>query len=306
MISGNPVGVELHGGEAGNLIHGNLIGTNVNGTQAIGNNVGIKVIDDSSYNFIGGTTAAERNLISGNGSAGIAADPAERIFILGNYIGVDAGGLVALANGGSGIVSSCANNSVIQGNLVAGNKDAGVRIECGGRFNLRANRIGLAVDEISPLPNGTAGVRIEAASNTTGGPYPADGNVIAFNGGSGIEVWTHPGNAIRRNAIYGNSGSGIYLANGGNNSLAAPIITQVLPGSVSGAACSGCTVEIFSDAENEGRTYEGSAIVDTSGNWTWVGKVTGPYVTTTATDKMGNTSAFSSPKAVPTSIGPRS
>ena len=120
VISGNPVGIELHGREAGNLILSNLVGTNISGTEAISNNQGISVIDDSSHNFIGGTTPAERNVISGNGSAGIEVTLGERNFITGNYIGTDASGTVALANRGSGI-STGAKHSVIQGNLIAGN-----------------------------------------------------------------------------------------------------------------------------------------------------------------------------------------
>jgi hypothetical protein len=77
--------------------------------------------------------------------------------------------------------------------------------------------------------------------------------------------------------------------------LASPIIVATVQMGVSGMACPGCTVEIFSDEENEGRVYEGSAIADDSGYWMWTGTLTGPYVTATATDEVGNTSAFSLP-----------
>jgi hypothetical protein len=42
--------------------------------------------------------------------------------------------------------------------------------------------------------------------------------------------------------------------------LAAPVIMAVTATAVSGTACSGRTVEIFSDAEDEGRVYEGSVV----------------------------------------------
>jgi len=45
-----------------------------------------------------------------------------------------------------------------------------------------------------------------------------------------------------------------------NNMLAAPVIMAVTATAVSGTACSGRTVEIFSDAEDEGRVYEGSVV----------------------------------------------
>src|SRR2546426_7215505 len=56
----------------GTNIQGNLIGTNAAGTAAIANvQGGIVVASGSHNNTIGGTTAAARNVISGNGSDGI-------------------------------------------------------------------------------------------------------------------------------------------------------------------------------------------------------------------------------------------
>jgi len=75
-------------------------------------------------------------------------------------------------------------------------------------------------------------------------------------------------------------------------------INAVLSASVSGTTCPECIVEVFSDAEDEGRVYEGYAIADGNGNWTWTGSPSGPYVTATATDEAGNTSPFSAPLMV--------
>jgi hypothetical protein len=52
-----------------NVIQGNLVGTDPTGTQPVPNNVGIEVYGDS--NLIGGTLAAERNLIAGNVTHGV-------------------------------------------------------------------------------------------------------------------------------------------------------------------------------------------------------------------------------------------
>jgi len=56
-------------------------------------------------------------------------------------------------------------------------------------------------------------------------------------------------------------------------------------------------VEIFSDAEDEGRIYEGNTVANSSGAFIFDkgGSLVGPYVTATATDSEGNTSEFSSP-----------
>jgi len=77
--------------------------------------------------------------------------------------------------------------------------------------------------------------------------------------------------------------------------LPAPIILAVTETGVSGVACPVCTVEIFSDEEDEGRVYEGTTIADAAGHFTLdkASPLTGPYLTATATDAEGNTSEFS-------------
>ena len=59
-------GIELDTG-GGNLIAGNYIGTNAAGSGGLGNDIGVLIVDGSSNNTVGGTTAGARNLISGNG-----------------------------------------------------------------------------------------------------------------------------------------------------------------------------------------------------------------------------------------------
>src|SRR5207249_5138053 len=66
-------------------------------------------------------------------------------------------------------------------------------------------------------------------------------------------------------------------------------------GPATGTACSGCIVDVFSDNEDEGRVYHGSATADASGNWNFAGATVGPNVTATATDAANNTSEFSPP-----------
>ena len=55
---------------SGHKIFDNKIGTNANGTEAIPNTIGIRLMD-SSNNLIGGESPGEPNLISGNSSSGI-------------------------------------------------------------------------------------------------------------------------------------------------------------------------------------------------------------------------------------------
>lgn len=58
------------------------------------------------------------------------------------------------------------------------------------------------------------------------------------------------------------------LTDGGNQLLPAPVLFTVTETSVPGIACPGCTVEIYSDAEDEGRVYEGSIIADAASAFT--------------------------------------
>ena len=109
VISGNDGdgdsagGVVLFGAAAtGNRILGNYIGTDFNGTAALGNDGdGIRVIN-ADNNTIGGTSTGARNVISGNNDDGIKLDNADGNVVLGNWIGQGATG-AARANGDDGI-----------------------------------------------------------------------------------------------------------------------------------------------------------------------------------------------------------
>jgi len=85
------------------------------------------------------------------------------------------------------------------------------------------------------------------------------------------------------------------LVGGANNGIAAPIITSASCTSVSGTACPGCWVQVFSDDYDEGRVPEGTAVANASGAFTLAGSFTGPNLTAVAVDGPGNSSEFSLP-----------
>lgn len=118
---------------------------------------------------------------------------------------------------------------------------------------------------------------------------------FAFNGRDGIRVEANhaTGNTIRGNAIYLNGGLGINNRSNGNDELTPPTITGTFP--VTGTACKGCTVDVYSDDADEGRLWEGFTTADDDGNWSYLQPVSGPNLTATATDSNGNTSEFSAP-----------
>jgi CSLREA domain-containing protein len=136
----------------------------------------------------------------------------------------------------------------------------------------------------------------DGAHDNTIGPD----NLIAFNGqGVWVTDASTRGNTITRNRIHANATAGIRLYEG-NDALAAPVILIVGGDRVAGTACAGCTVEVFSDAEDEGALFEGSVAAAGAGDWLLISAsgLSGPHVTATATDPVGNTSAFSTPVAI--------
>src|SRR5262249_17045231 len=97
VISGNGrVGVWVFGAAAsGNRIQGNLIGTDKTGRVALGNGLATSLpgvmLQGALNNLIGGSDAASRNVISGNGSYAVfvTGSQATGNRIQGNYLGTN-------------------------------------------------------------------------------------------------------------------------------------------------------------------------------------------------------------------------
>jgi hypothetical protein len=190
-----------------------------------------------------------------------------------------------------------------QRNVISGNLEEGVFISDSGTSGnvVKGNYVGTNASGTAGLPNGAQGVAIGvgAQDNTIGGTGAGEGNLIAYNEDDGVWVYgaDATGNTIRGNSIHSNGDMGIVNSNGGNAQLAPPVITGF--GSVMGTACVNCTVDIYSDDEDEGRVYEGSTTANGAGDWSFAGSLDGPNITATATDSDGNTSEFSAPVTVP-------
>src|SRR5205807_2610290 len=105
VISGNTeigVGI-LNTGTTNNVVQGNFIGTDVNGTSALDNGNGVEVRSGAQNNTIGGTATGAGNVISGNSGSGIAVTGGSGTSILGNFIGLNAAGTQGIANGLTGV-----------------------------------------------------------------------------------------------------------------------------------------------------------------------------------------------------------
>ena len=87
------------------LIAGNTIGLDATGTNSVGISGGGIILSNSNGVTIGGTTAAARNIISGNTNDGvyITGASATSNLVQGNYIGLGSDGNTILGNGGSGV-----------------------------------------------------------------------------------------------------------------------------------------------------------------------------------------------------------
>src|SRR5204863_436568 len=107
VISGNgQSGIYLFGSDSrGNLIQGNLIGTDVTGAKALGNGFDGIGIENAPGNIIGGTIPGAGNLISGNPQFGISINNSSSANnqVQGNFIGTDVSGKFAIANTNGGI-----------------------------------------------------------------------------------------------------------------------------------------------------------------------------------------------------------
>lgn len=235
VLSSNGAGLQIEGGGAGaNAVWGNYIGTDVTGTAAAPNGIGVR-IDGASFNSIGaevlamtGATqvasvgAGERgNVISGNTNSGvvITGAAAHGNIVQGNYIGTDVSGLVDLGNGGDGVLIFNAFDNTIgpvsfgplgfgdgpgEGNLISGNQLAGVEIsgDTASGNVVRGNMIGTDAGGAAALGNSVDGVRIAGApGNTVGGSGHGDGNVISGNVSDGVAILSP---ASTSNVVAGN------------------------------------------------------------------------------------------------------
>jgi len=307
VISGNVIGVFIGSPVTGNQVLGNFIGTDITGTAALGNSAGVQ-ISEAPKNTIGGTAAGARNVISGNGvGIYIGGSDATGNQVLGNFVGTDVTGTADLGNWAGGVQIDNAPSNTIggtavgAGNVISGNGQNGVYIARSSATGnqVQGNYIGTDVTGTAGLGNSLGGVYIDRGpGNTIGGTAAGAGNAIAYNNEDGVRVdgAITIGNTISGNSIHSNGGKGIENVNGGNTELAPPIIDSV--GSASGHTdpkCNPCTVEVFSDDEDEGRIYHGSTATndDATGTWAYPGAVTGPNITATITDASGNTSEFS-------------
>ncbi|NIM48127.1 MAG: CSLREA domain-containing protein, partial [Gemmatimonadales bacterium] len=184
VISGQFRGIS--GGAMGTVVQGNLIGTDAAGTSALtlGNTNGIR-FDGASNTVIGGTSAAERNVISGNGfGVVLLGGGVSNNVVQGNYIGTDVTGATAVGNSFDGVLAG--DGAIIggtadgAGNVISGNGWNGLSISGTGAL-IWGNLIGTDASGTTALGNGSDGIGITGTNHSIGGTTTDAGNVISDN-----------------------------------------------------------------------------------------------------------------------------
>jgi hypothetical protein len=278
VFSGNArTGVALVASQSGtvnNLVIGNYIGLDATGSAALGNGIdGVFIGHTASENTIGGTAPGEGNVIVDNARWGVRIeDSSWGNHVLGNYIGTDASGTIAMGNAWAGVSLSGPGANSVGGTAP-------------GAANVTAY-------------NGQDGVRVEQGTGNT-----ISCNAIFSNGGLGIDLGT---NGVTPN----DPGDGDSGPNGLQNfpvvvSVASGGGVTTIQGVLDSTPSNAFYLEFFSSPQSdptgygEGSIYLGgtTVVTDASGTAAFTVQLTGDVplghvVAATATDPGGNTSEF--------------
>ena len=237
--TGTPL-IELDGASAGSGVSGLVLATGSSSSQVSG------------------------LVVSGFASDGISISSNDNA-VFGCYVGTNAAGTAALANGFDGIdiVGPSSGNSIGAataapgtgpGNVISGNAVNGVEITGAGATGnfIWGNLIGLGAAGTQAIPNGT-GVAIDngASGNTIGGTADL-ANIISGNAADGIDlddagtsrnmvVGNEFGTSAAGNTSVGNSNSGVAVyAAATNNTISGNVVAGNLYGvAIDGVGTSG-------------------------------------------------------------------
>lgn len=231
-------------------VTGNYIGTDWTGNMAAPNGGdGIGIFDGANDGFsvnnnvIGGDTALERNLISGNLENGVVINAqsggaTSNNVISGNYIGTNASGTSAIPNGADGILINDAGGGTANGNIIGGASGTSPGGSCTGSCNLLSgngynglglwhegvtnttilgNYVGVDVSGSTAMANFDIGIEINETANNSVGNATANGrNIASGNLGAGI--------FITGSLAYSNTVEGNYVGTSSDGGIAIPNI----------------------------------------------------------------------------------
>jgi parallel beta-helix repeat protein len=185
-----------------NRLLGNSIGTNAAGDAALPNDIGMVISTGAARNQVGGPAPADRNIISGNRRSGIMITNrlTEENQVLGNFIGLDAGGTRALGNEHGILLATYPRANVVRGNVISANRTAGIVLcEYAEANEVAENRFGTdAAGQARLGVQGVAAVLDQQACNNL-----IRSNIIVRAGAGGIVLGgdVGPGNRQEGNRL---------------------------------------------------------------------------------------------------------
>ena len=216
------------------VVAGNLIGLAPDGTARANNGSGVQIFNTPG-NRVGGTAPEDRNVLSGNFTAGVhlIGASASNNVVEGNFIGTSPDGLAARANFVHGVYVQDAPRNRIGGttpearNVISGNVPDGINVA--GTESVENLVIG---NFIGPDATGAKrlssqnGVNLDGGgTNRVGGSVAGEANLISGNGGFGVGIgFSSSGNQILGNRIgvdltsgvLSNGAQGIFIRGSGN------------------------------------------------------------------------------------------
>jgi CSLREA domain-containing protein len=184
----------------------------------------------------GSAGSTVRSLVINRFSYGLALLSSD-VTVENCYIGLDAAGLNALANG-AGIVCSGSNNTIggtmaEARNVISGNGE-GIRLDSSNGNIIQGNYIGTNAAGTGAIANNTA-ISCAGSNNTIGGTTAGARNVISGNG-NGINITgSASGNKVQSNDIGLNAAGDGALGNGGAAILFTNVSNNTIGGTAEGA-----------------------------------------------------------------------
>lgn len=191
-------GIQVENVSPNLLVSSNIIGMASDGSTAKGNgSIGVN-INNSASPVIGGTSTADRNIISSNTSSGLVlSNGCHNAIIQGNYVGVDITGLLNRGNSDMGVYIELSNSAIVGGetalerNIIAGNGSVGGENELtfftSNNNTIKGNFLGVGADGTTAIPGSDTGLSMNISSgNTIGGSNFMARNVMSGNANFGM------------------------------------------------------------------------------------------------------------------------
>ena len=222
LASGNGICGIVTGGWYTKVL-GNLVGTDITGTQAYPNYDGIFVTDWGFYVTVGSTNPDERNIASGNNSINMDSW-GDHTRIIGNIIGLDITGtkVVKYDSESNLTLENTAKNTIVGGttleerNIISG-AQSGVTFSDTTSYQnaVIGNYIGTDISGTKAVANRSGGGIWACSHHRIGGNAEGEGNLISGNenAGTGLSGYGCSDNFILGNRI-GVDAKGNSLPNG--------------------------------------------------------------------------------------------